>query len=164
MRVLVCGGRYYNDSARVAKELSSERWTAPITTVIQGGATGADQLAREWAEAQGIPVLEMRADWKKHGRKAGPMRNQSMIDLSAPDLVVAFPGGRGTADMVRRAKKAKIPVWEVENLTQRHVRYGLGMTGCGLVACACDIALFGLPSGLSAAMTAIGIVILLGLV
>jgi len=57
----------------------------------------------------------VRAKWSKHGRAAGPIRNQEMIDECKPDLVVAFPGGRGTADMVRRAKAAGIRVIEVQH-------------------------------------------------
>ena len=53
------------------------------------------------------------ADWAKHGRKAGPIRNQRMIDEGRPDLVVAFPGGTGTADMVERARVAGIRVIEI---------------------------------------------------
>ena len=54
--------------------------------------------------------MEMPADWTKHGKAAGPIRNQKMLD-ECPDLVVAFPGGKGTADMVRRAMKAGIDCW-----------------------------------------------------
>ena len=53
-------------------------------------------------------MKNIRLDWKKYGKKAGPLRNQQMLEEGKPDLVVAFPGGNGTADMVRRAKKANI--------------------------------------------------------
>jgi hypothetical protein len=76
--------------------------------VIAGGASGADTLAEEWAKAQAIPCNVYHADWAKHVRAAGPMRNQQMLDEGRPTLVVAFPGGRGTADMVRRAREAGI--------------------------------------------------------
>ena len=72
--------------------------------VIHGGARGADDLARQWGEISvGIEGVEFRADWTAHGKAAGMIRNQRMLDEGRPDLVVAFPGGRGTADMVRRA-------------------------------------------------------------
>jgi hypothetical protein len=54
------------------------------------------------------------ADWAKHGRAASPIRNQQMLDEGRPNLVVAFPGGRGTADMVRRARSAGVEVIEVD--------------------------------------------------
>lgn len=86
----------------------------PIRRVIQGGANGADLLARRWSEYKGIECLTFHAKWSRHGPSAGPIRNQQMIDEGKPDLVVAFPGGRGTADMVRRARIAGIRVIEVE--------------------------------------------------
>ena len=74
---------------------------------------GADTLGAEWAKAQGIPCEVYMADWEGLGRKAGPIRNQRMLDEGKPDLVVAFPGGRGTADMVRRARSAGLDVLEI---------------------------------------------------
>ena len=74
------------------------------------GAPGADSGGRIFGEQNGAPVVTYAADWKAHGRAAGPIRNQRMIDGGKPDLVITFPGGRGTADMVRRAEKAGIEV------------------------------------------------------
>jgi len=111
MRVLVTGGRDYNDAAVVQRTLEALRPHPAF--VIQGGALGADLLARGWAKPSGVAVLNYPADWQTYGRRAGPLRNQRMIDEGKPDLVVAFPGGRGTADMVKRARNAGIPVREV---------------------------------------------------
>lgn len=114
MRVLVCGGRDFHDKPRVycsLAEINGAHETA-ISTLIEGGATGADELAKAWAFYASVPVETYRANWKADGRAAGPIRNQRMIDEGKPDLVVAFPGGRGTADMIRRAKAAGIPVRE----------------------------------------------------
>lgn len=108
-RILVCGGRTFNDATLVNSILSE---IAP-TVLINGGAPGADRLARMWAGYRCVPTFTFPADWERKGPSAGPQRNQAMIDIGKPDLVVAFPGGRGTADMVRRAKKAGIPVREV---------------------------------------------------
>lgn len=112
MRVLVCGGRDYCESSTVWGVLDTIRRSVPHDTmvVIQGGAAGADCIAREWCGSRGVPYDNFPADWKAHGKAAGPMRNQRMIDKGRPDLVVAFPGGRGTADMVRRARAAGIKV------------------------------------------------------
>lgn len=109
MRVLVCGGRNYYDFPKVEEVLS--RYT--ITSIVHGGATGADSLAQEYADDHHIPTLVFEADWSKHGKAAGPIRNEYMIVDGKPDLVVAFPGGRGTADMVRKAHKAGIRVHAV---------------------------------------------------
>jgi predicted Rossmann-fold nucleotide-binding protein len=109
MRVLVTGGRDYNDPGNVAQVLGNLQETSGITCLIEGGAKGADALAREWATEQGIPCVTCPADWSR-GRAAGPMRNTSMLRDHRPDVVVAFPGGRGTADMVGKAEKAGVKV------------------------------------------------------
>jgi YspA, cpYpsA-related SLOG family len=110
MRVLVCGGRDYRDVGCVKDTLFCLHAQEKITTIIEGGASGADCYAAEWADEYGITLQTFRADWKKHGRSAGPIRNQQMLDEGKPDLVMAFPGGRGTADMVARAVKANVRV------------------------------------------------------
>jgi hypothetical protein len=113
LRVLVCGGRNYDDACQMSICLAAiHKHGAGISEVIHGAARGADTLAGEWAKARGIPVLVYPADWEKHGRAAGPRRNEQMLREGKPDLVVAFPGGRGTAHMVRIAKEAGVKVLE----------------------------------------------------
>lgn len=107
--VLVCGGRNYTDAWTVWDELGKLN----PNYVIHGGARGADSLAGAWAFERSIPVRVFEAEWGKHGKAAGALRNQRMLDEGRPDAVLAFPGGRGTADMVRRARKAGIRVIEV---------------------------------------------------
>src|SRR5262245_51068724 len=111
-RVLVCGGRDFTDMrwlTRVLDELEPKP-----TIIIQGGARGADYLAWKWATERIVPCQEYRAEWEKYGRAAGPRRNLRMLAEGRPQLIVAFPGGPGTADMVRRAKAAGVPVLEVK--------------------------------------------------
>ncbi len=110
MRVLVCGGRDYRNVSAVRHALEVLHAKRGIVLVIEGGATGADTLAREWAQRRGVEVMTFAADWQA-GRRAGPIRNQRMIDEGKPDGVIAFPGGRGTADMIRRAEAAGLKVW-----------------------------------------------------
>jgi hypothetical protein len=113
MRVLVTGGRFYDDIAKVWEVLSA----IDMTLLIHGGATGADSLAADYATEKGIlqrPFDVPREEWRRLGRKAGPLRNQRMLDDGKPDLVIAFPGNDGTADMVRRAKK--VPGLEVKEI------------------------------------------------
>lgn len=113
MKVLVCGGRGYKDVSRVFNTLFDLHRSTPIACLIEGGALGADEWAAVWADNVGVERQKFKADWAALGKAAGPLRNQRMIDEGKPDLVVAFPGGRGTADMVRRARKANIPIREV---------------------------------------------------
>lgn len=114
MRVLVTGGRNYNDSHRVYAVLDKLHAEAGIDCIIEGGARGADDLARRWAEnVGGVPVETYEADWENQGTFAGPARNARMLAEGRPDLVIAFPGGRGTADMARKARKAGVQVVEI---------------------------------------------------
>ena len=107
--VAVCGGRDYSDAKMVSKMLKK----AHPTLIVHGAATGADTLAGKFAQRNGIPVISVPAKWNLHGRSAGPRRNQKIIDRYRPHKLIAFPGGVGTADMVRRAKAAGILVVEV---------------------------------------------------
>ena len=112
MRVLVTGGRDYRDSGAVHAALDRVHREVVIDAVIHGAGRGADTLADTWAALRGVPAHAFPAQWRAYGRGAGPIRNQRMLDDGKPGLVVAFPGGRGTADMVRRARRAGVEVWE----------------------------------------------------
>lgn len=110
MRIIVTGGRRYNDRATFAQVM--EEYADQTPTIVHGGMSGADMWGFLWAREKGFPQETFRADWDAHGRAAGPIRNQEMVDAGA-DLVIAFPGERGTADCVRRAEAAGIPVRRV---------------------------------------------------
>lgn len=105
-RVLVCGGRAFEDYAFLRDVLD---YYAP-TLVIHGAARGADSLAHRWAQNRCISVESHPADWQAHGKAAGPIRNAKMISAGKPDLVIAFPGGKGTANMVKIATDKGVPV------------------------------------------------------
>ena len=111
MKVLVCGGRDFNDQPFLYGVLDSFGF-GPITTIIHGAARGADSMAGKWARDRKIPELVFPADWNLYGKQAGPIRNQQMLDQGQPDIVVAFPGGRGTAHMISIASKAGVIVYE----------------------------------------------------
>lgn len=113
MRVLVCGGRTYGNSDHLFAVLDRLHAEHHFDFVLEGGATGADSLARDWAQSRGINGREFHANWGKFGKSAGPIRNQRMLDVGKPDLVVAFPGNDGTEDMVSRAAWAHVPVIEI---------------------------------------------------
>lgn len=113
MRVLVCGGRNYSDHAKVFAVLDRLHAEAGIDYLIEGGAKGADALAFEWGRTHHVPGESFSADWENHGSFAGPLRNKRMIEEGKPDLVIAFPGSKGTANMVKQARKAGIEVIEI---------------------------------------------------
>lgn len=122
MRVLVCGGRDYGNRDLVYETLDQFHTERPITLLIQGGATGADALAKDWANSRNIALQEFVADWdnldvpvllmkfrrgKAYNALAGIERNKRMLAEGVPDVVIKFPGGRGTFDMLCRAYTLK---------------------------------------------------------
>lgn len=113
-RLLVCGGRDYADRERVFDALDRVRMKHATMRIAQGGADGADALARAWAEERRVPCGTWAASWDEYGRAAGPLRNQQLLNEFKPEGVIAFPGGAGTEDMVRRARAAGVPVWIIK--------------------------------------------------
>jgi hypothetical protein len=114
MIVLACGGRDYNDKDTLYRILDELHAEDPISHVIQGECSGADVLAKAWADERGISCSGYAADWSAHGRAAGPIRNRRMLEhlvmlaKMEPTLVVAFPGGRGTGNMIQLAKDSGV--------------------------------------------------------
>jgi len=127
VRVLVCGGRDFDNPSWLTITLDELSRDAEWTTLIEGGARGADRQAREWAVASGVAVETYEADWHAHGPGAGPIRNRRMLDEGRPDLVVAFPGGPGTRNMVKLARAHGILVHEMrEDAYTVHMRPRVG--------------------------------------
>lgn len=106
MKVLVCGSRHFQDRTRLNEILFS----LPITEVIEGGARGADRLSSDWAVQNGIPTKRFPANWELHSKRAGPIRNQQMLDEGKPEMVVAFlaKDSIGTKHMIDIAQKAGV--------------------------------------------------------
>lgn len=111
MKVLICGGRDFDNLHFLFEKMDE---IEGITHVIHGGARGADSQGGEWAYVNQLPCTVYPANWGKYGRKAGPLRNIQMLEEGKPNLVIAFPGGTGTAHMVRIVKEAGVPVKEVK--------------------------------------------------
>jgi hypothetical protein len=114
MRVLVCGGRDFSDTALLDTVLDELKRCEQVDCIIEGDARGADRMAGYWAKKNKVDLHIFVPEYDQFGPYlAPPLRNQRMLDEGKPDLVIAFPGGRGTADMVRRAVAAGVPVHEV---------------------------------------------------
>jgi hypothetical protein len=114
MRVIVCGGR------EPTPDICDAVWNWVMENcsqgdvVIHGACRGVDEQAMIAAQTlPGVKHLPFEADWRRHGRAAGPIRNSRMLEEGKPDFVVAFPGGRGTANMVKQAEAAGVPVRKV---------------------------------------------------
>ena len=115
LRLLVTGSRYYKDYARLSSELNALSDCLPEDVslrVIHGGAHGADSLSQRWADEHHVPADVYMAEWDEHGKAAGPIRNQRMLDEGKPDIVIGFPlpGSRGTKHMMTIASQANVPV------------------------------------------------------
>ena len=128
MRLLVTGSRYLNDYKYFSNEMDKFCSSHSIpTTVIHGAARGADTLASRWVREVNsmrnhdpiITEIEEPARWKLHGKAAGPIRNKLMLDEHKPDMVLAFQGGKGTANMIKLAKWHGVPVVDLEWLGYR---------------------------------------------
>lgn len=112
MRIIVCGGRKYKNWESIAHVLGGLLTEFGSFTLVHGDCTGADGLAKHWALLSGVEHEPHPADWTTHGKAAGPIRNREMLAAGA-DLVVAFPGHNGTADMVRIAERAGVRVRKI---------------------------------------------------
>jgi hypothetical protein len=109
-KVLVTGSRRYTDRVHVFAVLDAIRAEKGELHIIHGDQTGADEIALEWARARYQLHSGLPANWPKHGKPAGPIRNADMLNEFQPELVVAFPGGKGTSSMKNLAIRAGVPV------------------------------------------------------
>lgn len=104
MLVAVTGGREYSNKKRVFSKLSKYHEQFHFTHLLHGDSDGLDRLAGEWgSRKKGVQVLKAPAHWDRDGRAAGPIRN-SMMAMLPIDVLLVFPGGTGTADMMKKAK------------------------------------------------------------
>lgn len=113
-RIIFCGTRQCIPGAKEKILAVLAKLDSGQTTIIHGGCSGVDATAGQEALALGFPVEVFRADWRAHGKAAGPMRNKEMLDSGA-NFVYAFPypslkKSKGTRNMVVLAKKAGIAV------------------------------------------------------
>lgn len=111
MKIIVTGGRYYKDYAMLDDVLNL---FPQVSCIIQGGATGADLLAREYAKDNDIKCKTYDAEWDIHGKAAGPIRNRIMLKENKDSIVIAFPGGKGTENCIQEAVKLNMIILRVE--------------------------------------------------
>ncbi len=109
MKFVITGGRDLNDETLRFLALSDIHQMTEITEVIHGGAKGADSLVAKWAKASGVQQTVSKPDWARFRIGAAVKNNQPMVDMQ-PDAVVAFPGGKGTADLNHRAEKTGLNI------------------------------------------------------
>lgn len=116
LKIAIVGSRKFNDLSFVMKkfmevwqEVTRENPDLKLNdehlTIISGGASGVDSCAQEIAKALGLPIKIHYPNWKLHGKAAGPIRNEKIIEEA--DVVIAFPGkdSKGTWDAINRARR-----------------------------------------------------------
>lgn len=117
MYVLITGGRKYNRPHHLRAVLDRLHKERKFTYLGHGDATGADHMAHSWAKAAGVQPVAMEALWDFFpSGKAGTIRNKAMYDFKTPDLIVAFSGGVGTANMMRIGNLGGTEVIDVEDI------------------------------------------------
>jgi len=103
VRVLVSGSRSITDPALVERAIVDSGF--PVTLLLSGGAIGVDRIAEAWATRQGIPIEQIKPDWKQHGRGAGFKANEALI-ARAEAVVVVWDGvSKGTSDVISQAER-----------------------------------------------------------
>lgn len=114
MKTIIAGCRDFTDIHLLKKQLDYYReHTNSITEIVSGGATGADAMGEAYALLNGIPIKGFPANWSKHGKAAGPIRNKEMAEYA--DCLIAFWDGksRGTKNMIDTMNKLKKPTYIV---------------------------------------------------
>ena len=110
MKLIIAGGRNYRLTLTDRDKLDVLSREIRIDEVVSGHAFGADRDGEAWADSKEIPVVRFDADWVKYKRGAGPIRNSEMAGYA--DALVAFQGGKGTNDMVKKAKAAGLKIYD----------------------------------------------------
>jgi hypothetical protein len=119
MRVIVCGGRNFQDKEYCFEKLNELIGQLDDVEIVSGHAKGADTFGEEYALQNSLKVSVFKPDWKKYGRAAGPIRNKEMYQYALGDkpMVIAFWDGnsKGTKSMIDIASKdgAKVHVVSV---------------------------------------------------
>jgi hypothetical protein len=109
MKVIIAGSRSITDSLKVLAAVN--QFPYDITQVVSGGAAGVDRLGEELAELIEIPVMRFPADWKKHGKSAGILRNEEMGRYADALIAIWDGSSRGTSHMISFMKKLGKPVF-----------------------------------------------------
>ena len=108
MKVIIAGSRFYDDYSYVTKVIKDSGFN--ITEVVSGGATGVDRLGERYAQENKFMLKLFPADWAKHGKAAGPIRNQKMAEYAEALIAIRINNSRGTTDMINRATKMGLKV------------------------------------------------------
>ena len=114
MKTIIAGSRDFNDYNLLKSQLDYYRMHKnDITEVVSGCARGADTLGEFYANEQSIPVKQFPADWDKHKRASGPIRNRQMAEYADCLIAVWDGSSRGTKNMIDEMNKLNKPVFVI---------------------------------------------------
>lgn len=110
MKVIIAGGRYFNDYHLLKKRCNLFLKNTTEIEVVSGCQRGADKLGERWAKEYGHPVKQFYADWNQFGNAAGPLRNGRMAKYA--EALIAFWNGisPGTENMIKQAKEQGLKI------------------------------------------------------
>lgn len=108
--VAVTGGRDFNHIDFIYKTMNEVNIKYDVYEYVFGDAHGVDAHVQKWVIENKLNHKKYYADWGFHGKSAGPIRNKQILDECRPNLLIAFPGGRGTANMVIQARRRGVPI------------------------------------------------------
>lgn len=110
MKVIIAGGRDFKNYLALSVKCDDILSNTKDVTIVSGGAEGADRLGERYAILRDLPLIEFPADWKTHGKAAGPIRNKQMAQYA--DALIAFWDGKskGTKNMIDLAKANNLNV------------------------------------------------------
>ncbi len=108
MKIVVAGSRNIHDKNLVYDCIEKSKVT--ITELVSGCAAGVDSLAEAYALDHDIQVMPFWADWKKHGKSAGPIRNKQMAEYADAAVVIWNGQSNGARNMIENMRSAGKPV------------------------------------------------------
>jgi hypothetical protein len=111
MKVIVAGSRTITDYELVKQTIELSGWLDEITMIVSGGARGVDQFALKFAEEYSITTATFKADWKKHGKSAGYIRNKEMAGYADRLIALHWNFSKGTNHMIETMLRQNKPVF-----------------------------------------------------
>lgn len=110
MKTIIAGSRSITPK-EFKTAIKKCKWSHKISTVVSGGAAGADKLGELWAASAGLKLQIYLPDWESFGKAAGPIRNEEMADNAEALLAIWDGSSRGTISMIELARKKSLRVF-----------------------------------------------------
>lgn len=111
MKTIIAGCRDFENYPLLKETVDKFRESVAVTEIVSGGAAGADTLGEQYAKENRITLKVFPANWDKHGRAAGPIRNKQMAEY-ADQLIAIWDGqSKGTENMIKTMKEVNKPVY-----------------------------------------------------